>query len=249
MSDNEHRQSELTGCIEVEREVASVEEHGDSEKLSEEEIDSLTQEFLDSEKRKVASEDSHDTDHNNAHGAKKETHNDGHGNSHGSGYKKMGAGSGSTEDQHHGGTPSKDSHSKEAEHHEAPKKAVHDDHHAKNDHGDTAADKIAGHQHLKGEVKTARKPSSILPSVSSASVGKFTVQVASYATEKEAQNHAKTLKDKGWNAFYIPAEVSGRTWYRVSVGLFDSSTSAKSFQDELRKEANITSSIIQKIVK
>lgn len=94
----------------------------------------------------------------------------------------------------------------------------------------------------------ARKPASILPSVASGSVGKFTVQVASYPEEKEAKSHAADLKTQGWNAFYVPAMINGRTWYRVSVGLFNNDKTAQSFRAQFMKESGAKAAIVQKIV-
>ena len=93
-----------------------------------------------------------------------------------------------------------------------------------------------------------RKPSSLLPSVASSAIGKFTVQVASYPEEKEAKSHAADLKTKGWNAFYLPAKISGRTWYRVSVGLFNNDKTAQSFRAQFVKESGSKAAIIQKII-
>ncbi|MBK7844823.1 MAG: SPOR domain-containing protein [Bdellovibrionales bacterium] len=96
--------------------------------------------------------------------------------------------------------------------------------------------------------KEMRRPTSILPSVATSSIGKYTIQVASYANEDEAKAHANELKQKGWNAFYLPAEINSKTWFRVSIGLFTDQKSAGSFREELMKQSAISSSIIQKIV-
>lgn len=106
---------------------------------------------------------------------------------------------------------------------------------------------------IEGKAPTAdprptRRPDTVLPSIASSAIGKFTVQVASYPQEDEAKNHAANLKNQGWEAFYVPAEVQGRTWYRVSVGLFTSHKNANDFKDRLMKEANLSSAIVQKIV-
>lgn len=93
-----------------------------------------------------------------------------------------------------------------------------------------------------------RKPSSVLPSVASSAVGKFTVQVASYPEEKEAKVHAADLKTKGWNAFYLPAKINGREWYRVSVGLFNNDKTAQTFRAQFLKDSGAKAAIIQKIV-
>ncbi len=112
-----------------------------------------------------------------------------------------------------------------------------------------AANRVAEGKAPAPDAKEERKPMSILPSVSAAAVGKYTVQVASYADENEAKNHAANLKGKGWNAFYIPADVQGKTWYRVSVGLFTTAKSATEFRKEFQKESSVATAIVQKIVK
>jgi cell division protein FtsN len=99
------------------------------------------------------------------------------------------------------------------------------------------------------DAKAPRKPISELPTVAGSAIGKYTVQVASYATEGEAKTFAAGLKAKGWNAFYLPAEIAGKTWFRVSVGLFTTSNSAKEFRSEFMKESKLSSALVQKIVK
>lgn len=110
------------------------------------------------------------------------------------------------------------------------------------------ANKVASGKAPTDGASEPRKPASTLPAVANAAVGKYTVQVASYADEKEAQTHAADLKGKGWNAFYVPATVSGKTWYRVSVGIFDTMRNAKEFSSQFMKDANTKSAIVQKIV-
>ena len=111
------------------------------------------------------------------------------------------------------------------------------------------ASRVAAGKAPSADPKKVRKPTSILPSVATSSIGKYTVQVASYASEGEAKAHASELKQKGWNAFYIPAEVKGRTWFRVSIGLFTNQKSAMSFREELMRQSSISSAIIQRIVR
>lgn len=94
-----------------------------------------------------------------------------------------------------------------------------------------------------------RKPNSSYPNLAAGTVGKFTVQVASYASEGEAKKYASQLKEKGIEAFYIPAEVKGKTWYRVNIGLFESYKNAQSYREELLKETKVGSAIVQKIIR
>lgn len=111
-----------------------------------------------------------------------------------------------------------------------------------------AAKRVSEGKSPAPEQKEERQPQSVLPSVAGTAVGKYTVQVASYPDETQAKNHAADLKGKGWNAFYIPAEVSGKMWYRVSVGLFTSAKSATNFRREFQKESQVATAIVQKIV-
>lgn len=96
-------------------------------------------------------------------------------------------------------------------------------------------------------VPTSRIPSSLPKEMASSALGKFTVQVASYGTEKEAQSTAADLKAKGFSAFYVSAKVKGTTWYRVSVGLFSTQKEADAYKKELQTRAKISSAIVQKV--
>jgi cell division septation protein DedD len=80
------------------------------------------------------------------------------------------------------------------------------------------------------------------------SAGKLTVQVGSYAKEEEAQKIAGDLKSKGFSAFYIPANVKGQTWFRVSVGLFATPKEAQDYRTELMSKAKLNTALVQKIV-
>lgn len=92
-----------------------------------------------------------------------------------------------------------------------------------------------------------RVPSSLPKDVAQYSVGKFTVQVASYADEAEAQRIASELKSKGYSAFYIPANIKGKTWFRVSVGQFATQKEAQSYRSEFMSTSRMTTAIVQKI--
>jgi cell division septation protein DedD len=100
--------------------------------------------------------------------------------------------------------------------------------------------------------KKVRNPSAIadtLPKdVAQYSVGKYTVQIASFPTEKEAKKKADELKQKGYSAFFIPAQINGKgTYYRVSVGLFSTEKEAKEYRDDFKEKLKVSSAIIQKI--
>jgi len=94
-----------------------------------------------------------------------------------------------------------------------------------------------------------RIPSSVPKDVSQYNTaGKFTVQVGAYAKEDEAQKIAGDLKSKGFSAFYVPANVKGQTWYRVSVGLFATPKEAQDYRNELMSKAKLSTALVQKII-
>lgn len=109
-------------------------------------------------------------------------------------------------------------------------------------HTSTAATTVAP-QH-KAPV---RQPTSLPSTVAQSSLGKYTIQVASFSTEDEAQKRTLGLKDRGFTAFYTPADVAGQTWYRVNVGLYSSQKEALEHKSELMEKAQIASAIIKKL--
>jgi cell division protein FtsN len=239
VSDTEYRQalleSEHSGAG---RSTASINPKATDQKpenaLSEEDIESLTEEFVNVEKKSL--EEKH-TDMPNPVETHKyhDAHNKG----------KMLA-----KNEHHGKDGYKKFTRKKDKHDAVPHDTQHKEHKtAAVEKPSQAALRVAqGKAPVKDPVKK-RSPDTVLPVSPQSSVGKYTVQVASYATEEEAKKHINKLKSKGYSAFYIPANVRGKTWYRVSVGLFKTKKSATSFRAELETEAGVKSSIIQKIVR
>ncbi len=119
---------------------------------------------------------------------------------------------------------------------------------AKHDATKAAAERVAEGKAPAKDEPPKRLPSSVLPGLAASAVGKFTVQIASYATQVEAEKHASDLKSKGYSAFYIPAEINKTTWYRVSVGLFSDQKAAADYRKQLMRDAKIETALIQKIV-
>ncbi|MBX7230476.1 MAG: SPOR domain-containing protein [Bdellovibrionales bacterium] len=247
VSDSDHRrmqvEGEFTAANSSNDDEDSKEDHDSSseEKLSEEDISSLTEEFVAKEKTEtqssegnIAPEKQRDIASKSEDAATEKT-----------GYKQYNS-------PHHVSdstktalvpTPSQTptQHGETAKHN-APTKEV-------SDAPSAVAHRLADGKTPTPEIKETRQPLSILPSVAGNSIGKYTIQVAAYPDELGAKNHAAELKAKGWTAFYLPAEVQNKTWYRVSVGLFSTAKAAKEFRKELQNEAHITTAIVQKIVK
>ncbi len=272
-SKSEQRRMALEGEYKAERGIASTNAE-DGEKISEKEVESLTEEFVN--KERAGAHEPVDTSENevNDHGhaeAKPAAHDN-------EGYKavpraKKADGHAATDahavDSHavapapaaapaHGAAAAHN----EADAHAAP--AKHGDDHATDaktaktsaakpgahkDGVHDAADKVAKGEAPTDGAKEPRKPSSALPSVASSAIGKYTVQVASYSEENEAKNHAASLKSKGWaTAFYALATVQGRTWYRVSVGLYDTNKDATEARVQFMKDTGTKAALVQKVV-
>jgi cell division protein FtsN len=113
-----------------------------------------------------------------------------------------------------------------------------------------AAHRVANDKAPAPEAKpVAKAAAAVLPTVATSTVGKYTVQVASFATEAEAKERASSLTEKGYNAFFVQAQIGGKTWYRVSVGLFSDQKSASNYRTELLATQAVSTAIVQKIVK
>ncbi|MGE3974451.1 MAG: SPOR domain-containing protein [Bdellovibrionales bacterium] len=140
---------------------------------------------------------------------------------------------------HHSEPAHKEAH---AEKHEAVK---HEPVHA----AEKAATKVA-----MGEMPTApkethekRQPSALpLKAVNDAS-GKYTVQLASYGVEADAVEHTKSLKEKGFSAFYVAADIKGKPWYRVNVGLYTTSKEAEVNKKKLLGQPDIKAAIVTRV--
>ena len=121
-----------------------------------------------------------------------------------------------------------------------------------------AAEKVAHGEapsHAEKTKATAKAgPAATLPKeVAGSTLGKYTVQVASYPTEEEAKKLSGSLKDQGFSAFYVATKIKDRkantekTWYRVSVGLFATQKEASTYKTELMARAKVGSAMVQKI--
>lgn len=245
VSDSDHRRLALEeGDPKSERGLASVNEkdghgEGSENKISEKEIENLTEEFVNKEKstKEVAEESGEGAADRN------ENADAGH-----SGYKEFKRGPASKTGEH--GATAATEHGATAEHGApAAEYGKHAQKTGKNGQLDEVAEKVAeGKAPTDGTHRAPTSKPPTLPSVATSAVGKFTIQVASYIEESEAKTRAADLKTKGWNAFYIPATVKGRTYFRVSVGLFDDMGSANQFRTQFMREANTKDAIIQKVI-
>lgn len=251
VSDSDHRRMALEG--EYSGKQAANDEHGAAtageaaagegdEKITEKEVEALTEEFVNREKSAGGREPASGHDESE-HKAENAEHKDAHvAATNTDGYKAYPRGKAEKEKAEPAHGVAATAHGAAAEHeaaadHEAPKKVAHG-----------AAEKLAEGKAPSDGAKEEKKATPTLPSVANSAVGKYTVQVGSYLDENEAKTRAADLKGKGWNAFYLPAAVKGKTWYRVLVGLFNNQELAKEFRTKFMKEANTQNALVQKIV-
>jgi cell division protein FtsN len=60
--------------------------------------------------------------------------------------------------------------------------------------------------------------------------GKFTIQLGSHRTLKEAEDFAEGFKARGYDPIINQIEIKGKgTWYRVSLGAFSNGEEAKAY--------------------
>lgn len=254
ISDSEYRQLALeNGDFNGFRGTASVNPHdtevAPEQALNAEDIASLTEEFVNTEKKKLDNESNrpdahggdtveneHTTEDLSATAPNQPTTAEQE-----NGYKKMDSSREVASAGHQANAQDQTpSHKNQSAKHQTPNKA---------NSISEAAQRVAMGKAPSKDIKQKRKPDSVLPSVAMSAVGKYTVQIASYPSEDEATKHAAMLKAKGFGAFYVPAEIKGRTWFRVSVGLYSNLEKAQAFRTELMKQADIKSAIVQKIIK
>lgn len=260
-SDNQHKLAKLepqTKEAHGERAVAS--EHGEgqattakheekSEMVSDEEIKKLTEENLKKEEfvaddTKTAAAAAHGA--KEEHGAKKEEHAVAKTDEHAAVKTEHNA----VAKPEHGSAKAEPTPEKAT----APEKTKPKAHTTKNEavHDEALA---AAQAFLDGKApeakeevkKESRIPSSLPKDVAQYAVGKFTVQVASYAEKVDAEKKANKLKEMGYQANVFSAQVSGKTWYRVSFGLFATQDEAVTEKQKYLEKNKTESALVQKI--
>lgn len=233
-SDNQHKLAKLEPEVkDVHGDRAVASEHGTaaaahgekSEMVSDDEIKKLTEETL--KKEEFVADDTKDT-----HADKKDAH-------------------AVQADDH---AKAKEAVKVEDKHTQAPKDthAKKDAHAKANNHDEALA---AAQAFLDGKTpevkeevkKESRIPSSLPKDVAQYAVGKFTVQVASYAEKADAEKKANKLKEMGYQANVFSAQVSGKNWYRVSFGLFATQDEAHTEKQKYLDKNKTESALVKKI--
>lgn len=96
-----------------------------------------------------------------------------------------------------------------------------------------------------------RKVSSLMPKPTTPKPTsiEYTVQVASYKTLDEAERHSQKLINKGFPAFPVKTLIKDQVWYRVSIGSFKNKKQAVKYQKDLKKQAVVKNSFVQKVTR
>ncbi len=80
---------------------------------------------------------------------------------------------------------------------------------------------------------------------SAASKIKYTLQFASYQEKELADADVKKLKQRGYAAFIVAADVSGKgTWHRVRIGSFSNKGAAEKLQKEIKSKEGFTTIVV-----
>jgi cell division protein FtsN len=83
------------------------------------------------------------------------------------------------------------------------------------------------------------------PSASSTTKARYTLQVASYPDKDGAEHDVKRLKQSGYAAFIVAADVPGKgVWYRVRLGSFSNKASAEKLQKDVQAKQGIASIVV-----
>ena len=109
---------------------------------------------------------------------------------------------------------------------------------------------------IEKEPSVATKPKQTVPkqpqpkkepvsSASSTPKARYTLQVASYPDKDGAEQDVKKLKQSGFAAFIVSADVPGKgVWYRVRLGSFSNKASAEKLQKDVQAKQGISSIVV-----
>lgn len=258
-SDNQHKLAQLEPAASGHGEKRSVaSEHGDADHhatsakdqmISDDEIKSFADEKL--KKDEFVADDTETDGHGDKHADKHAASKHGDEDHHAAPAPKAAAAHGAKEEKRE---PAKAAHG-DADHHatEKPAEKPAPAHKPVSKHEDAPLE--AAKAFLDGKVPEAkttakvenRLPSSLPKDISQYALGKFTVQVASYATKEEAEKRASKLKEQGYQTNVIPAKVNDKQWYRVSFGLYGTQEEANTERSKYLEKNKTESALVQKI--
>lgn len=101
--------------------------------------------------------------------------------------------------------------------------------------------KVAAKSLDLGSGSTASFQSTTVPKT-----GKWSVQIASYKTEADANSKLSTMKNDGFDGFVESAEVNGASVYRVKIGPVSTKTEAQALHAKITQMPGLSGSILSK---
>lgn len=112
-------------------------------------------------------------------------------------------------------------------------------------------------QLIKADVAAKETEAVVAPNVQTATTQKmgptasewdylYTLQIASYPTEKDAQTKSVSLKDET-NVQVKESLVNGKKWYRVYIGQFDTKREAEAYRAVFAEKTGQSSSFVKRL--
>jgi len=96
-----------------------------------------------------------------------------------------------------------------------------------------------------GDPRAPRPGNHSPPSAPVATKVRYTLQLASYQDKTAAENDVKKMKQRGYAAFIVSADVPGKgLWHRVRLGSFANKVAAEKLQKELNSKEGLSPIII-----
>ncbi|NIO11033.1 MAG: hypothetical protein GTO40_24685 [Deltaproteobacteria bacterium] len=90
----------------------------------------------------------------------------------------------------------------------------------------------------------AKQPRKTRTASTSTQANVWSVQVKAFARQNDANDLARRLKRKGYDAYVVSIQIKGRTWYRVRVGRLGTQREAQNLLLKLKREEKYTRAII-----
>ena len=113
--------------------------------------------------------------------------------------------------------------------------------------GEGKRPEIEGKEEGKPQVEMVEEPKGLAISEGRLPMGGYTVNIASFKDEGNADQLMKELVEKGYEAFVEKANIPQKgTWYRVAMGRFSSRGEALAFAQGL-KEKGVNYSFVRKL--
>jgi cell division protein FtsN len=92
------------------------------------------------------------------------------------------------------------------------------------------------------QVQAKKEPA---PQSSSDAKVRYTLQLASYPEKEAADGDVKKMKQRGYAAFIVAADVPGKgTWYRVRLGSFSNKNTAEKLQKQIVAKEGLSPIIV-----